>query len=51
MLYVTINETDLDDYQLLINLLKDNFIPYIKKFKKIECKNMCHMISIMVNVI
>jgi len=38
MLYVTINETDLDEYQLLIHLLKDNFIPYIKKFKKIECK-------------
>ena len=37
MLYVNIVEENIDDYQLLIRLIKDTFIPYILKFKKIEC--------------
>jgi len=38
MLYVNIVEENLDDYQLLIRLIKESFIPYVMKCKKIECK-------------
>jgi len=38
MLYVNISEENIDDYQLLIRLLKENFLPWILKHKKIECK-------------
>jgi hypothetical protein len=37
MLYVNIQEENIEDYQLLIRLIKDNFVSYVKKFKKIEC--------------
>ena len=38
MLYVNILEENIDDYQLLIRLMKDNFLPWILKHKHIECK-------------
>ena len=38
MLYVKINDENIDDYQLLIRLIKENFIPYILKHTNIECK-------------
>ena len=38
MLYVGIVEENLDDYQLLIRYIKESFIPYIMKSKKIDCK-------------
>jgi hypothetical protein len=38
MLYIKITEENIDDYQLLINLIKEKFIPYVLKFKKIDCK-------------
>lgn len=38
MLYVKINDENIDDYQLLIRLIKENFLPYILKHKNIECK-------------
>jgi hypothetical protein len=38
MLYINITEENIDDYQLLIRLLKDNFLPWVLKHNKIECK-------------
>jgi hypothetical protein len=38
MLYVNINEENIDDYQLLIKSMKEKFIPWILKHKHIECK-------------
>ena len=37
MLYVNIIEENIEDYQLLIRLIKENFVTFIKKFKKVEC--------------
>ena len=38
MLYVKILNENINEYSLLINLIKQNFIPYIKKFKRVDCK-------------
>jgi len=38
MLYVKILNENISEYSLLINLIKQNFIPYIKKFKRVDCK-------------
>jgi hypothetical protein len=38
MLYVGINEENIDDYQLLIRYIKESFIPFVMKSKKIDCK-------------
>jgi hypothetical protein len=38
MLYINITEENIDDYQLLIRLLKENFLPWVLKHNKIECK-------------
>ena len=38
MLYVNIVEENIDDYQLLIRLIKENFIPWVLKHKVIMCK-------------
>ena len=38
MLYVKILNENISEYSLLINLIKQNFIPYIKTFKRVDCK-------------
>jgi hypothetical protein len=38
MLYINIVDENIDDYQLMIRLIKERFIPWVLKHKNIECK-------------